>query len=280
MTGYAVPHAERDVPLRDRLMGDIAMARRALDARANVRRVVEAHVGFTREPVHTLPRNLETFLRIARHLFDQRPVGRDLAVADHAGLHARDPRDGPLVSGLVTVGADRLLGEVRLVRKRNRLNGGGTYRQEITQGFARRPVGRREHRRGHLRGLRSARRCGQERHQGQELNAELLEDLPGALWSLDVIDRGRRETAPDLVRVVVAIDPAMSTRHGSDETGIIVAGKCEHGDGYVLEDLSGRYQPADWARVAIEASMFWLPRWLPKPVSMPQIAISGPGGTP
>jgi phage terminase large subunit-like protein len=87
----------------------------------------------------------------------------------------------------------------------------------------------------------------------QELNAELLEDTPGALWTLAMIDQARRDHAPDLVRVVVAIDPAVSTREGSDETGILVAGKDERGHGWVLEDLSGRYQPADWARMAIEA---------------------------
>src|SRR5262249_7932280 len=87
----------------------------------------------------------------------------------------------------------------------------------------------------------------------QELLAELLEDTPGALWSLDMLDRARRDHAPDLARVVVAIDPAVSTREGSDETGIVVAGKDERGHGWVLEDLSGKYQPADWARIAIEA---------------------------
>jgi phage terminase large subunit-like protein len=87
----------------------------------------------------------------------------------------------------------------------------------------------------------------------QELNAEVLTDTPGALWTLDGIDRARRERAPDLARVVVAIDPAVSTNEGSDETGLIVAGKDERGHGYVLEDLSGRYQPADWATAAISA---------------------------
>ena len=87
----------------------------------------------------------------------------------------------------------------------------------------------------------------------QELNAELLEDTPGALWTLDVIDRSRRAEAPDLARVVVAIDPAVSSREGSDETGIIVAGRDERGHGWVLADLSGRYQPAEWARIAVEA---------------------------
>jgi predicted phage terminase large subunit-like protein len=51
----------------------------------------------------------------------------------------------------------------------------------------------------------------------------------------------------------VAIDPAVSSHEGSDETGIIVAGKDGNGHGYVLEDLSGRYQPNEWAKVAVEA---------------------------
>ena len=87
----------------------------------------------------------------------------------------------------------------------------------------------------------------------QELNAELLEDTLGALWSIDILDRCRRTEFPDLARIVVAIDPAVSTKEGSDETGIVVAGRCERGHGYILEDLSGRYQPAEWAKIAIDA---------------------------
>jgi phage terminase large subunit-like protein len=87
----------------------------------------------------------------------------------------------------------------------------------------------------------------------QELLAELLADTPGALWTIDMLDRTRRAEAPDLARIVVAIDPAVSTKEGSDETGIIVAGKDERGHGYVLVDLSGRYAPADWAKIAVDA---------------------------
>jgi phage terminase large subunit-like protein len=87
----------------------------------------------------------------------------------------------------------------------------------------------------------------------QELLAEVLTDTPGALWSLDSIDAALRERAPDLSRIVVAIDPAVSSHEGSDETGIIVAGKDEPGHGYILEDLSGKYQPHDWAKTAINA---------------------------
>jgi len=88
----------------------------------------------------------------------------------------------------------------------------------------------------------------------QELLAEVLMDIPGALWSLETIDKGRRDRAPaDLQRVVVAIDPAISSHEGSDETGIIVAGIDERHHGWVLEDLSGKYQPHEWARTATEA---------------------------
>src|SRR4051794_28143849 len=58
----------------------------------------------------------------------------------------------------------------------------------------------------------------------QELDAEILDDVPGALWSRDRIERDRRGTAPALARIVVAIDPAVTSGENSDETGIIVAG--------------------------------------------------------
>jgi phage terminase large subunit-like protein len=50
----------------------------------------------------------------------------------------------------------------------------------------------------------------------QELNAELLSDTPGALWQLDWLDRNRVERAPELKRIIVAIDPAVSNNEGSD----------------------------------------------------------------
>jgi phage terminase large subunit-like protein len=87
----------------------------------------------------------------------------------------------------------------------------------------------------------------------QELEAELLDDVPGALWTRAVIERCRVAAAPALRRVVVAIDPATSTGEGADETGIVVAGLGADGQGYVLDDLSGRYAPPEWARRAIAA---------------------------
>jgi predicted phage terminase large subunit-like protein len=87
----------------------------------------------------------------------------------------------------------------------------------------------------------------------QELNAELLSDTPGALWQQDWIDRDRVEALPwgNLTRIVVAIDPAVTSGEDADETGIIVAGVDAAGVAYVLEDASGRYQPHEWATKAI-----------------------------
>lgn len=88
----------------------------------------------------------------------------------------------------------------------------------------------------------------------QELNAELLSDMPGALWKVEWLERDRVSRPPaELKRIVVAIDPAVSNNEGSDETGIIVAGVGADRHVYVLEDLSGRYAPHEWARKAIDA---------------------------
>lgn len=97
-----------------------------------------------------------------------------------------------------------------------------------------------------------------KRYQGtrlgrQELDAELLEDMPGALWQRGIIEAARQAARPELARVVVAIDPAAGSGDQSDETGIIVAGRDAGGHGYVLADGSGRYAPAEWARTAIAA---------------------------
>jgi phage terminase large subunit-like protein len=71
----------------------------------------------------------------------------------------------------------------------------------------------------------------------QELNAELLEDVQGALWTRDLLEEGRRDKAPPMKRIVVAIDPAVSVGDNADETGIIVAGLGADDHGYVLEDI-------------------------------------------
>jgi len=81
----------------------------------------------------------------------------------------------------------------------------------------------------------------------QELLGELLEDVEGAMWSAEMIDLNRVTDLSPLARVVVSVDPAGTATRRSDETGIIIAGKGEDGDYYVMEDRSGRYTPQGWA---------------------------------
>lgn len=124
----------------------------------------------------------------------------------------------------------------------------------------------------------------------QELDAEILEDMPGALWNRGQIDAnrlpcnvpfpqivkpmdvvtGEREienaatlkraaeailaaVGEDLVRLVVAVDPNVSNTEGSDEIGIVVTGKGMSGRGYTLADCSMKGSPSEWSTAAIMA---------------------------
>ena len=60
-----------------------------------------------------------------------------------------------------------------------------------------------------------------------------------------------------MTRIVVALDPAVSSGEDSDETGIVVCGKAPSGDGFVLDDQSGRYEPNAWAQKALELYRQW-----------------------
>ena len=88
----------------------------------------------------------------------------------------------------------------------------------------------------------------------QELYAEIIEEVEGALWTMHLIDRSRKEKKdiPDFNRVVIAIDPAVTSKQTSDETGIIVVGKGQDNRYYVLEDSSGRFSADAWARKAVD----------------------------
>ena len=85
----------------------------------------------------------------------------------------------------------------------------------------------------------------------QEIYAELLDESEDSLWKRDWIEAARVREAPELSRVVVAVDPAVSSRSSSSETGIVVAGADEDGHAYVLADASGQMSPDGWARRAI-----------------------------
>lgn len=89
----------------------------------------------------------------------------------------------------------------------------------------------------------------------QELNAEILDDLPGALWTREVIDKARVRQAPDLQRIVVAIDPSGTggDSDDGDSIGIVIAGKGVDGRGYVLADRTCKLSPDGWGRRAVAA---------------------------
>ena len=87
---------------------------------------------------------------------------------------------------------------------------------------------------------------------------EWRQDVAGLLWTRANVDRARLAVRPDdLTRVLVAIDPAVTAHESSAETGIVVVGMDRSRKGYVLEDLSGRYLPHEWATVAVEAARRW-----------------------
>lgn len=96
----------------------------------------------------------------------------------------------------------------------------------------------------------------------QELEGEILGDIPGALWRREDIDSTRLKEAPeDLIKVYVAVDPATSSDERSDENGIVVVGLARDKDGYargyILEDGSLKGTPEDWAKRAVTLYRKW-----------------------
>ena len=102
------------------------------------------------------------------------------------------------------------------------------------------------------------------RLERQELGGDIVENVEGALWKLEMLDRtpppqawGADGQVPAMRRIVVAIDPAVTSRADSDETGIVVAGIGEDGYAYVLADESMRGSPHAWASAAVTAYHRW-----------------------
>src|SRR5690606_9242154 len=95
----------------------------------------------------------------------------------------------------------------------------------------------------------------------QELNAEILDDVEGALWTMAGIDATRVQQEPDdLLRVVVGVDPAVTSGEASNETGIVVCamqGRGKDAEFFVLEDYSLKASPDGWARRAVQAFEAW-----------------------
>jgi phage terminase large subunit-like protein len=86
----------------------------------------------------------------------------------------------------------------------------------------------------------------------QELDGEIIDERADALWTRDMLEKARVKDAPELRRIVVAVDPPASSTKRADRCGIIAAGIDQAGMVYVLADASlGAARPAQWARAAI-----------------------------
>lgn len=162
--------------------------------------------------------------RYARETWDQLQFG--LRLGSHPKqIVTTTPRPIELIKAIVA-GEE---GKVQVTKGRtldNRSNLAGTFLRKIEERYAGTRLGR------------------------QELEGEILGDMPGALWRLADIDTYRVDKAPDLDRIYVAIDPAVTNTENSDEHGVVVAG-VKGNQGYVLEDGSLKGSPTAWARRAI-----------------------------
>ena len=87
----------------------------------------------------------------------------------------------------------------------------------------------------------------------QEINAEILDDMPGALWTREMLDQYRVNKAPEMTRIIVAVDPEATATETSAETGIVVAGFGIDKHGYVLDDRTIKGSPHTWASQAVAA---------------------------
>lgn len=166
--------------------------------------------------------------RYAKETYDQLQFG--LRLGDHPRqAFTTTPRPIPILKEIMrestTVYTHGVMSE-------NRLNLAPSFIKTITDKYAGTRLGR------------------------QELSAEILDDVPDALWTRSALDRDRRKASeiPALKRIVVAIDPAAKKNDAPDDgaaTGIVVAGVGEDGRGYVLDDATCRESPNGWARMAV-----------------------------
>lgn len=101
------------------------------------------------------------------------------------------------------------------------------------------------------------------RRRQEEIYAKLLLDVEGALWTSEMLSKAHGITQQFfqsqlnkeelfIERLVIAVDPAVTNKESSDETGIIVAALCSDGHIYILEDASGKYSASEWAKKVIQ----------------------------
>ena len=91
----------------------------------------------------------------------------------------------------------------------------------------------------------------------QELYAEVLEDVEGALWKRATLENCRVTEYPPMTRIVISVDPSATKSEDADEVGIIVAGLGTNKHAYIFEDLSATLSPDETCVKAINAYTLW-----------------------
>ncbi|WP_254054686.1 DNA-packaging protein [Roseovarius sp. EL26] len=91
----------------------------------------------------------------------------------------------------------------------------------------------------------------------QELDGVLIDEAEDALWTTGMLEALQVEVAPELDRIIVAVDPPVTGKRTSDACGIVVAGAVTQGPvqdwrAYVLADCTiEAASPTRWAKAAI-----------------------------
>jgi phage terminase large subunit-like protein len=164
--------------------------------------------------------------RLAEEVWDMLQFGLRLGTTPRAVV-TTTPRPVPIVKRLL---ADTMTAVTRARTFDNRANLAAGFIDEMARRYEGTLLGR------------------------QELEGELIEDVSGALWRRDWIETARLSAAPELQRIVVAVDPPVTATKTSDACGLVIAGRGSDGRAYVLADrtLKGR-APLEWARAAVAA---------------------------
>ena len=84
------------------------------------------------------------------------------------------------------------------------------------------------------------------------LYGEFTVDVEGALWSYDMLEN-IKQTREDFGRIVIGVDPAVTSKEESDETGIVVVGMIGDDQAHVIADYTGKYKPSEWAQKVADA---------------------------
>ena len=192
----------------------------------------------------TLVSGTKILLRSATHPERCKGINAGWVWFDEAALMKRQ--------ALIDIGGRARVGAERIWWTTTPIKGVGVYQTYVESGIARCHHARSEDN-PYLSAayIASQRAVMSDKEARRELDAEWV-DAGGVLWTQETLNVCRRDRPRKMVRVVVGVDPATTSKRRSDRTGIVVVGLGADGHAYVLDDRSGQYTPAQWAQVVCE----------------------------